>query len=77
VDPVKEITAAILAKNNNLMTLAQLAAENGGDWETTLDQRGREVAREKEKGIFMNPSGGSANQTNDSKEEKDDDQNRD
>lgn len=77
VDPVKEITAAILAKNNNLMTLAQLAAENGGDWETTLDQRGREVAREKEKGIFILPAGGPAPQTNDSTEEKDDGQDRD
>jgi capsid protein len=58
VDPVKEITAAILAKDNNIQTLAQIAAENGGDWETIIDQRAREAAREKEKGltVIKNPS---------------------
>jgi lambda family phage portal protein len=71
VDPVKEITAAILAKDNNIMTLAQLASENGGDWETTLEQRGREVARETEKGI--RPPSASMMPTEENKEEKDDD----
>jgi len=86
VDPVKEITAAILAKNNNILTLAQIAAENGGDWETNLEQRGREVAREKEKGVTPpasvakesvkkaggNNSGGNTSDKKDQGEEDDD-----
>jgi lambda family phage portal protein len=65
VDPVKEITAAILAKDNNIQTLAQIAAENGGDWETIIDQRARETAREKEKGLTpvkTEPAKGPGNQ---------------
>ena len=51
VDPVKEIQAMILAKDHNLMTLAQVIAELGGDWETTLEQREIEKRTEAEKNI--------------------------
>lgn len=51
IDPKKEIDAAIAAKDNNIMTLAQIIAEYGGDWEAVLDQRGREVEMEEEKMI--------------------------
>ena len=42
VDPVKEMNANILGLENNILTLAQIIAEQGGDWETTLEQRARE-----------------------------------
>jgi len=48
VDPVKEVTANILALDNNLTTLADLAAEQGKDWEDTIGQRARERRREAE-----------------------------
>lgn len=51
VDPVKEIKAAIEAKEHNIQTLASITAEFGGDWESNLNQRAREKALEKEKGI--------------------------
>lgn len=43
VDPVKEMNANILGLENNILTLAQIIAEQGGDWETTLEQRARET----------------------------------
>jgi len=51
VDPVKEIQGMILAKDHNLLTLAQQIAELGGDWEETLNQREIETRTEAEKGI--------------------------
>ncbi|RKY04594.1 MAG: phage portal protein [Planctomycetota bacterium] len=51
VDPKKEIEAMILAKDNNIRTLARIIAEDGGDWEETLKQRGAERRMESEEGI--------------------------
>ncbi len=51
VDPLKEIQAAIMAKNNNIQTLSQIAAEHGGNWQTNIEQRSREVALETAGGV--------------------------
>ncbi|MCF8090808.1 MAG: phage portal protein [Desulfotignum sp.] len=49
VDPVKEINAMIKALENDITTLADSAAEmSGGDWESTVAQRARERARQRE-----------------------------
>ena len=56
VDPSKEISAIIDAMNSNIMTLGEAIAEvRGGsaDWESILEQRGREKAREKEKDLVV------------------------
>jgi lambda family phage portal protein len=42
VDPVKEMQANIKGLENNIFTLADLAAEQGKDWEGQVEQRGRE-----------------------------------
>lgn len=42
VDPKKEIEAAVLAMENNILTLAQVAAEYDGDWADNTKQRARE-----------------------------------
>ena len=51
IDPKKDIDAAILAKEHNVRTLAEITAEYGNDWESNVEQRGREVAYEKEKKV--------------------------
>lgn len=52
VDPVKEKEGAILGISAGLSTLAQEAAENGGDdWEELLDQRAREIKAFKDRGM--------------------------
>lgn len=71
VDPLKEIKSYVAAKDNNILTLAQIAAEMGGDWETTLEQRGREVEMERAKGI--SPEKATPDTTH---EEPDDDENK-
>jgi len=48
LDPVKEITAAILAKNNNMGTDADFAAKRGKDWEAIYEQRSREIKKARE-----------------------------
>lgn len=58
VDPVKEVTANILALDNNLTTQADLAAEQGKDWEDIMRQRARERGVETELGVA--PRGKSA-----------------
>jgi len=42
VDPKKEIEAAVLAMENNIVTLAQVAAEYDGEWDGNIKQRARE-----------------------------------
>jgi len=51
VDPVKEMAANIKGLENNILTLADIAAENGGDWETALEQRAREKRKAQELGL--------------------------
>ncbi len=53
VDPKKEMDAYIMAKEHNMMTLAQIAAELGGDWESNIEQRGIEIEMEREKGAMV------------------------
>lgn len=48
LDPVKEITAAILGKRNNMLTDAECAAKRGKDWEAIYEQRARERKKAKE-----------------------------
>lgn len=48
VDPLKEMNANVIGLRNNILTLASVAAEMGGDWETLLEQRGRERGAERE-----------------------------
>lgn len=47
VDPLKEMKANIEGMDHNIFTLADLAAEQGRDWEDQVEQRGREIAKEK------------------------------
>jgi len=51
VDPVKEMKANIEGLKNNILTLSDLAAEQGKDWEDQVTQRGREVRRVTEEGL--------------------------
>jgi len=48
LDPVKEITAAILGKRNNMLTDAENAAKRGKDWEAIYEQRARERKKARE-----------------------------
>lgn len=51
LDPIKEITAAILAKNNNMGTDADNAAKRGKDWEAIYEQRAREIKKAGDLGL--------------------------
>lgn len=51
IDPVKETSAAVEALNNNMTTLAAVAAENGEDYESLLKQRAREQRLAEELGV--------------------------
>lgn len=57
VDPTKEASADDIQLKNNTTTLADVYAAQGGDWETKLRQRAREIALEKELGIAPAPGG--------------------
>ena len=48
VDPVKEVSASQLSIEANLSTLAEEASSQGRDWEDVLEQRAREIARQRE-----------------------------
>ncbi len=48
LDPVKEMSAAIMGLNSNLVTAADIAAKRGKDWEAQYQQRGREIKKAKE-----------------------------
>lgn len=48
LDPVKEIVAAVMAKNNNMGTDADFCAKRGKDWEAVYGQRSREIKKAKE-----------------------------
>jgi lambda family phage portal protein len=51
VDPVKEKQGAILGMDAGLSTLQRECAEQGLDYEEVIDQRAREIAMFKEKGL--------------------------
>lgn len=42
LDPVKEMTAAIMGINSNILTVADIAGKRGKDWEAQYEQRSRE-----------------------------------
>ncbi len=46
VDPMKEMQANIKGLDNNIFTLADLAAEQGKDWEGQVEQRAREKQKQ-------------------------------
>lgn len=48
IDPVKEADAAKIRMDNNLSTLEAECAEQGLDWEESLEQRGAEIKRARE-----------------------------
>lgn len=48
IDPVKEVTANTISLNSNQESLASVCAKNGVDWEATLEQRAKELKRQKE-----------------------------
>lgn len=51
VDPVKEMEAIILGLANHILTLSDVVAEQGGDWQDRLRQRSREVSAIKAAGL--------------------------
>jgi capsid protein len=42
IEPVKEVTANIKRLQNNMTTLAEIRAEDGGEWASTVEQRAKE-----------------------------------
>lgn len=53
VDPVKEITAAGMAVDLNLSTLADECAAVGKDWREVIDQRAKEIKYAERRGVEM------------------------
>ncbi|WP_018125711.1 phage portal protein [Desulfovibrio oxyclinae] len=51
VDPVKEVVSYVKGLDAGIFTLADVAAEQGQDWEDTVDQRKREKQRLHEAGL--------------------------
>ena len=47
LDPVKEMVAAIMGKNNNIVTDAEIIGKRGKDWEAVYEQRHREIKKAK------------------------------
>jgi len=52
VDPVKEMKANIEGLKHNILTLSDLAAEQGKDWESQVEQRGREARKVAEENLM-------------------------
>ena len=52
IDPVKEANAAGIRMENNVSTLEEECASQGLDWEEVLEQRAREIEKQKELGIY-------------------------
>ena len=51
IDPLKDVKASIEEMNAGLNTLADIAAEQGKDWQELLDQRARELEYAKKLGL--------------------------
>lgn len=62
IDPMKEAMANKIALETGQTTLAQIAAERGGDWQEIIAQRGRELAAMQAVGMII--VGGDASATN-------------
>lgn len=56
IDPAKEASANDVELSNGSTSLAQIARERGTDWRDTIDQRSRELAYAKRKGVDINPA---------------------
>ncbi|MCP4453012.1 MAG: phage portal protein, partial [Planctomycetes bacterium] len=56
VDPLKTGRANELGLKNNTTTLADIAAESGQDVDAMLEQRAREIRKQKELGLMPEPS---------------------
>ncbi|MCB2187675.1 MAG: phage portal protein [Deltaproteobacteria bacterium] len=59
LDPNKEMEAYEKGLNNNVLTLAQIHAELGGDWQDALKQRAREEDEMRRLGLTRVPSASS------------------
>jgi len=70
VDPLKEMSANIEGLKHGLLTYAEIIESNGGDWETSFSQQGRERGRRSSLGLPMPESNQSAASAPDDPEEK-------
>lgn len=71
IDPKKEADANKTMLDNNLTTLANVAASTGQDWREIIDQRSVEIAYAKQKGVIINAES-KAVTTEETNEESDD-----
>lgn len=53
VDPLKDITAAVVARGAGISTLAEIGAQQGKDWRDTIDQIAKENAYAKQRGVEL------------------------
>ena len=72
LEPAKEIRPMVEAIENNLISKEESVEQYGRDLDRVLDERAREVAREKELGIKPNPLSGSAPKEEGAEDEKED-----
>lgn len=56
IDPLKEMQANILGLASSILTLADIAAGDGSDWEAKVTQRGREIKTCEQEGVPVNLS---------------------
>lgn len=71
IDPKKEADANKVMLDNNLTTLANIAASTGQDWREIIDQRAEEMAYAKAKGVILNAESSTVVTENDEDEESD------
>ncbi len=68
VDPLKEMSALVLGKEHNILTLAKILTEMGDDWEASLQQSAREKKIQDDSGISP-PGAKAATSTTDEEED--------
>ncbi len=71
IDPKKEAEANKIMLDNHLTTLENIAASTGQDWREIIEQRAKEIAYAKEKGVILNAESQSV-KTEQTDEESDD-----
>lgn len=64
VDPLKDITAKVLAIKNNLDSHRATISENGGDVEDVFTDRAADIALAEEKKLVLDPEGAAAAEKN-------------
>lgn len=72
IDPKKEADANKTMLENNLTTLANIAASTGQDWREIIDQRAQEIAYAKQKGVISNAESQTTVSTEEVDEESED-----